>query len=78
MISVKNNKKKLNDFHVCIMGTKPNSCYFTYFNCQSNKHVGFFPGLLTNSSKESFIKETKCQWEVWVYKVCFSKIISLS
>lgn len=69
----KNNKKKLNYFHVFIMGSKPNSCYFTYFNCQCNKRVGLFPAFLSNSSKGSFSKKTECQWEVLVYKVDFKK-----
>lgn len=77
MISAKNNTKNLNDFHVFVMGSKPNSCYFTYFNCQGNTHAGFFPGLLSNSSKAPFIKKTECQWEVWVYKV-YKKKISFS
>lgn len=57
--------KKSNYFHVFITGTKPNSCYFTSFSCQSNEPVGFLPGLFSNSSKGIFIKKTGCQCEVF-------------
>lgn len=65
---VQKNNKISNYFHVLITGTKPNSCYFASFSCQSNEPVGFLPGLFSNSSKGFSSRRRDVSVKFWSIK----------